>query len=91
MFRNTLEHRRELLDHLGAPGSASNMSGSACDKSGSTSNHSGAVQENNFVLESCWWAWKSWLLLIVQRLLNIIYSDCILIYISMYLCIYESI
>ena len=54
--------------------------------SGSTSNHSRAVWEKQHLLwERCWCAWNSLLLKIVQRFLKLMYSGCIVIYVSMYL------
>jgi len=105
-FGNTLVHQREPEVHQGAPGSAGNRPGSTddkpgstddkhgspADKSGNTSNRSRAVWETQLPLcERCWCTWKSYLLLIVQRFLKLMYLECILIYVSMYLCIYVSI
>jgi len=73
------------------PGSAGNKPGSAGDISGSTLNHSKAAREKQYLLwECCWCTWKSWLLLIVQRFLKLMYSVRIIIYISMYLYNYPS-
>jgi len=74
---------RALTTSLGAPGCAGVRSGCAGEKSGSISNHSRAVWEKQHLLwERCWSAWKSWLLHIDQRLLKLMYSVCILIYLS---------
>ena len=84
------------------PGSAGDKSGSAGDKtgsaddksridgdqSGSTSTHSRAVWVKHLLWERCWCAWKSYLLLTIQRLLTLMYSVCILIYVSILLPIY---
>jgi len=56
-----------LRVHLGAPGG--------------TVNHCRAVWEKQ-LWECCWCAWKSYLLLIIQRFLKLMYSVCILIYVS---------
>jgi len=50
---------------------------------GSTTNHCKAVREKRHLLwERCWCAWKSKLILIVQQFLKLMYSVCIIIYIS---------
>jgi len=95
--RRTWEHRRQAWEHLeapattlgapattlGAPTTTLGAPGSAGDKPGCTSNHCRAVLEKQHLLcERCWSAWKSQLLLIVQRFLKLMYSVCILIYVS---------
>jgi len=76
---------------LGAHGSAVNKPRSAGDKSGSILNHSEAVWEKQHLLwECCWCAWKSELLLIIQRFLKLMYSVCVPIHFSMYLYSYPS-
>jgi len=65
--------------------------GSAGDMSGSAPNHSRAVWDKQHLLwERCRWASNSWLRLIVQRFLKLMYSGCIVIYVSMYLYSYQS-
>jgi len=64
-------------------GCADDRPPSAEDKSGSTSNHSRAVWEKQHLLWGrCWCTWKSYLLHIDQRLLKLMYSVSILIYVS---------
>jgi len=97
-FGNTSERRRELSEHLGAPGSAGDKSRciksrcaynnpqSACAKSGSTSNHGRAVWETWHLLwERCLYVRKSLQLLILQQFQN----SCIqFVFSSMNLWIY---
>jgi hypothetical protein len=72
----------------GRPGNADHKPGSTGDKPGNTSNHRKAVREIHSLSERCWCARKSELLLIVQRFLKLMHSVCILIHVSIYLCIY---
>jgi len=65
------------------PGSTSDNSGSASDMPGSTSNHCKPVWEKWHLWERCRCAWKSQLQLIIQRFLKLMYSVCILIYVSL--------
>jgi hypothetical protein len=76
--------------HAGGTGNTGSESGSTSDMSGSTSNHSRAVWEKHHLREHCWCVWTSYLLLIVQRFLKLMYSVCIPIYVSMYLYCYPS-
>ena len=64
------------------PGITGDQPASTGAKSGSASNHSRAVWEKYLVWQRCWCAWKSELLLIVQQFLKLMYSVCILIYVS---------
>jgi hypothetical protein len=58
--------------------------------SGSASNHSRAAWEKHHLLwERCRCAWYSWLRLIVQRYLKLMYSGYIFIYVSKYLYSYQ--
>jgi len=80
------------MTSLGPPGSVCDIPGCASDMSGSTSNHSRAVWGKHHLLwECCWCPWKSYLLLIIQQFLKLMYSVCILIYVTMYLYSYPSI
>jgi len=72
------------------PGSANHKPGSTDDKLGSTSNHCRAVWGKPHVWERCWCAWNSWLLLIIQRFFQRMYSVGILNYAFMYLYSYPS-
>ena len=58
--------------------------------SGSTSNQGRAVWEKHLLWKRGRCAWKSYLLLIVQQFLKLIYAVCIPIYVSMYLYSYPS-
>ena len=50
-----------------------------------------AVWDKPFLLcERCGCAWNLLLLLILQRFLKLLYSGCIIIYVSMYQCTYQS-
>jgi hypothetical protein len=50
-----------------------------------------AVWDKPFLLwERCGCAWNLLLLLILQRFLKLLYSGCIILYVSMYQCSYQS-
>ena len=80
-----------LTTSLEASESTINKSGSADHKPGNISNHHREARDKHHILcKCCWCTWISYLLLIVQRLLNLVYSVCILISECMYLYSYPS-
>jgi len=92
------EHLAVPETSMWTPGNSSIKLGSANYHLGSTNAkrlsmlyHSRAGWEKHYLLwECCWCAWKSYLLLIVQRFLKLMYSVCILINMSMYLYSYPA-
>ena len=82
-FGSTWQHLGSPTTRLGVPMISVGVPTSSLEAPGSTSNYYRAVWENEHLhWERCWFAWKWLLLLIVQRFLQLMYSVCILIYVS---------
>jgi hypothetical protein len=82
-------HKPDSANHN--PESANHNPQSADHKPGCSLSHFREVGEKDHLLtERCWCAWKLSLLLIIQQFLKLMYSVCILIYVSMYLYSYPS-